>query len=149
MTMQRRDNHSTEFGLWLRQQPEIDSRNGYRATNIDYWWGSYITNIWMYLEEKRYGWVPSNAQTASFMEIDSAARSKQNYRGFHLVVFENTCPDDGRIWLDGNHIDRADLIEFLQFLKPQNWYESYFCPSYIARIGFGKSNSSTTLGAQT
>lgn len=136
MTQQRRDNHSTEFGIWLRQQPEIDSAAGYTTTNVDYCWMNYLTGEWMYCEEKRYGRVPAWTQTKLFETIDRACRSDDHYRGFHLLVFQNTSPDDGGIWLDGKHIDRDDLIQFLQFTKPLDWYASYFIPQTIVRIGF-------------
>jgi len=54
MTRKRNDSHSTEFGLWLREQNEIDSSLGYLATNIDFMWTNYKTGQWMILEEKRY-----------------------------------------------------------------------------------------------
>ena len=41
MTQKRRDDHSTEFGLWLREQDDLDSKKGYIATNIDYVWINY------------------------------------------------------------------------------------------------------------
>ena len=54
MTRKRYDKHSTEFGLWLREQKELDSKFGYVATNLDYMWKNYKTGLWMFLEEKRY-----------------------------------------------------------------------------------------------
>ena len=54
MTRQRNDSHSTEFGIWLRVQPQIDSSLGFLASNIDYCWTNYKTGEWMFIEEKRY-----------------------------------------------------------------------------------------------
>ena len=54
MTKQRYDNHSTEFGLWLREQLELDSKLGFITTNLDYIWENYNTGEWMLIEEKRY-----------------------------------------------------------------------------------------------
>jgi len=51
MTRRRNDNHSTEFGLWLREQPDIDSKLGYITTNLDYVWKNYKTGDWMLIEE--------------------------------------------------------------------------------------------------
>jgi hypothetical protein len=115
MTRQRNDIHSTEFGLWLRNQPEIDSANGYVATNIDYLWASYISNEWMLIEEKRYNKQPSFAQKKLFEVINNACKPDKDYRGFHYLVFENTSPEDGRIFLDGKEINKLDLISFLEF----------------------------------
>lgn len=134
MTQQRRDNHSTEFGLWLRKQREIDSNNGYTTTNVDYVWHDYKRNLWMYIEEKRYGYMPKPTQISIFKMLDLGARNMKNYRGFHLLVFIETCPDDGGIILDGSEITRGQLINFLQFNAPPESYQSHFPPQNIIRI---------------
>lgn len=115
MTQQRRDSHSTEFGLWLRQQADIDSKLGYIATNIDYMWNNYKSHEWMLIEEKRYGSQVKYPQDGMFKTIHNACRSDPNYRGFHFLVFEKTSPDDGWIKLDGKLISKEQLIKFLQF----------------------------------
>jgi len=53
MTKPRFDDKSTEFGLWLRNQKEIDSGLGYITSNLDYIWRNYNTGDWMLIEEKR------------------------------------------------------------------------------------------------
>ena len=117
MTTKRRDNHSTEFGLWLRDQTEIDSKLGYLATNIDYVWYNYKNKKWMLIEEKRYGYKPKSWQRNVFKAVHCSIESK-DYYGFHLLVFENTCPDDGKIWLDNKEISKDELIIFLKdFIK--------------------------------
>jgi len=115
MTKRRFDAHSTEFGLWLREQPEIDSSRGYVATNVDYIWKNYDTLDWMIIEEKRHGSQPKNWQTSIFLQLDALCKANPHYHGFHVLVFENTSPDDGLIWLDGKEIVRDELIAFLQF----------------------------------
>lgn len=114
MTRKRNDSHSTEFGLWLREQPEIDSSLGYVATNIDYVWHNYKTGEWMLIEEKRYMAEPSYAQRQVFRVVNKAIRDSK-YKGFYLIQFENTTPDDGRIFLDRKEISKEQLISFLQF----------------------------------
>lgn len=98
MTRPRNDEHSTEFGLWLRNQKEIDSHLGYVTTNIDYKWENYNTRQWMFIEEKRHGGYPRFSQHAQFRLLD-AVQTDTHYCGFWLLCFENTSPDDGRIWL--------------------------------------------------
>ncbi len=44
------------------------------------------------------------------------------YRGFHLLQFENTTPNDGKTFLDGKEINRNELIKFLKFEQPFDWY---------------------------
>ncbi len=118
MTTQRRDNHSTEFGLWLRDQTELSSKLGYLATNIDYVWSSYKYPGWALIEEKRHCAGMANWQNEVFTRVDAAAQNDPNYRGFYVVRFENTSPDDGRIWLchgsDAREVTKAELIAFLQ-----------------------------------
>ena len=139
MTQQRRDQHSTEFGIWLRKQPEIDSGLGYTATNIDYVWRDYKRDLWMLIEEKRYGYMPKLTQINIFRLLDSGARNTKNYRGFHLLVFIETCPDDGKIVLDGNEATRDQLINFLKFNAQPESYQSHFPPQNIIQIVGGYS----------
>ena len=114
MTRQRNDNHSTEFGLWLRQQRELDSGLGFTATNIDYMWQNYKTGEWMLVEEKRYMSQVRFPQSKLF-EVLNKSIVDRNYKGLHIIIFENTSPDDGKIYLDGKETSKAQLIKFLSF----------------------------------
>jgi hypothetical protein len=115
VTRQRNDNHSTEFGLWLREQAEIDSSKGYIATNVDYVWRNHNTDRWMLIEEKRYGTQPPRWQWEIFKMLDWCCKYHPHFCGFHLIIFERTSPEDGRMWLDGREINKAELLDFLQF----------------------------------
>lgn len=137
MTQQRRDNASTEFGIWLRQQEPLDSKHGFVTTNIDYLWRNYKTKQWMLIEEKRHRYVPKFYQIKLYKVIDLACKLAPGYNGFHTVIFENTSPDDGGIWLDGRYIPQDDFMKFLRFEQPSSWYESYYPPRGLIRIGLG------------
>lgn len=115
MTEQRHDNHSTEFGIWLREQKQIDSGLGFVATNIDYLWRNYKSKKWMLIEEKRFGRKPKFPQTGMFELLDNVCKNDNNYCGFHYLIFENTSPDDGKIFLDNIEINKDELIKFLRF----------------------------------
>lgn len=117
MTQQRRDKHSTEFGLWLRQQPPLDSiERGLTTTDIDYIWHDYkITGKWMILEEKRGGNDCTASQHSTLELLHKACRSDPKFCGVHLLQFENTSPDDGRMWLDKKEITCEQLLLFLRF----------------------------------
>jgi len=115
MTQKRRDAHSTEFGIWLRQQKEIDSKLGFIATNIDYIWRNYKTNAWMLIEEKRYMAQVKFPQDKIFEVLDKAARTDKNYCGLHIIIFEKTSPDDGRVYIDKKEVTREQLVKFLRF----------------------------------
>lgn len=111
----RYDSHSTEFGLWLREQPEVDSSFGFVATNLDYIWTNHKTGEWMLIEEKRHGGLIQFYQQRLFDKIDKLCQADVLYRGFHKITFENTSPADGNIWLDGKKITSTELLQFLQF----------------------------------
>jgi len=115
MTKPRYDTHSTEFGLWLRNQPGIDSILGYVTTNIDFFWKNYKTGQFMLLEEKRYMSEPKTYQHQIFEQLNNAFKNDPNYHGFHLLQFENTSPKDGNIFLDHKEITEKQLTDFLQF----------------------------------
>jgi hypothetical protein len=122
MTSKRRDNHSTEFGLWLREQKEIDSQLGFTATNIDYVWRNYKTGEWMLIEEKRYQTECKGWQQQIFKILDKAAKNDPLYHGFFLIQFECTNPDDGKIWIDHKPATKEELLKLLQFILP--WRKS-------------------------
>lgn len=115
MTKKRYDDHSTEFGLWLRNQKELDSKLGFIVTNLDYIYRNYKTGHFMLIEEKRYGKEPLLYQKQTFEIIHKLCQNHPKYRGFHLIVFENTSPEDGKIYLDNKEISKQELIDFLSF----------------------------------
>lgn len=132
MTRQRNDDKSTEFGLWLRQQPELDSRRfGFDAENLDYIWHDYVNGRLMLIEEKRHGAQLSFAQRDTHSIIDQAMsfacewgvfdRLKSDrpreirYYGYHVIRFEHTSPEDGWVEIDGERTTADDLKRFLRF----------------------------------
>ncbi len=114
MTLQRYDQHSTEFGLWLRKKTDIDSKLGFIATNLDYFWKNWKTGKFMLIEEKRYMAEPKYFQTKIFAQLDNAFKNDPLYCGFHLIQFENTGPEDGKIYLDKKEITEVELIRLLK-----------------------------------
>jgi len=124
MTRQRNDNHSTEFGLWLRGQEKLDSKKcGYVTTNIDYLWRNYNNKKWMLIEEKRHNYKCIFPQTELFDLLDKSIKN-QYYKGFFIIVFEKTNPDDGKMYLgkgsEGKQIEitKEQLFKFLKFEWP-------------------------------
>jgi len=136
MTQQRRDKTSTEFGIWLREQPEIDSGLCYTATNVDYLWTNYKSGYWMLIEEKRFGKLPAFYQVEMYKLLDNIKLIDKKYKGFHVLVFENTSPSDGGIYMDGKYINTDDLMQFLQFAKDDDWYQSWFPKRNVIGISF-------------
>jgi hypothetical protein len=154
MTQQRRDNHSTEFGLWLRNQrqesaicpqcsqeirenvgerwrnpDQIDSKYGYTTSNIDFLWRNYKNGLWMLIEEKRKGKKPERWQREMFEILDKSIKDS-NYKGFHTIVFENTSPEDGKIYLDDELVTKEQLVKFLSFEEYKDAQESRWWPVF-------------------
>jgi len=119
----RYEEEATPFSLWLREQKDLDSDLGFITTNVDYIWENYKSNKWMILEEKRYNGNLYFSQKNQMKNLHNSIES-DNYLGFHLIIFENTTPEDGEIYLDYNEIDQNDLKEFLRFDKNESWYET-------------------------
>ena len=119
MTRQRFDTHSTEFGLWLRKQPEIDSELGYVTSNIDYFWLNHKTGKFMLLEEKRFMAILTFTQSKIFQILHNTFKSNLDYCGFHLIQFEKTGPEDGKIFWDNKEINKETLKRFLSFKQEQ------------------------------
>lgn len=118
MTKRRWDQHSTEFGLWLRDQPDIDSSLGFVATNVDFIWRNYHDHRWLMLEEKRHGSSCPRSQLESFRILHQCALSDPHYHGFHLLTFEKTSPEDGSMKLNFKTATLQDLIKLLSFKIP-------------------------------
>ena len=114
-TRKRNDNHSTEFGLWLREQKDIASNLGYVATNLDYIWENYKTKYWMLIEEKRYMAELTYAQGEQYKNLFNNIVKSDHFKGIHLLQFENTNPEDGKIYLNGKEITKEQLLMFLKF----------------------------------
>lgn len=117
MTQQRRDNNSTEFGIWLRQQKALSSSLGYVGTNLDYIWENRLLGRWMLIEEKRNRAQPLFYQVRNFERIDRLCRRDPAYAGLYYVVFENTCPDDGRVWINKKLASAQTLMRLLKEFK--------------------------------
>lgn len=144
-TRRRRDGHSTEFGMYIRDLEEINSYKWFRNTNIDYfYWNSIIGKFYL-LEEKRYNSTIYNHGSdiyngfnfiSKMAEIASKTDEFQKwfyinnygkemvFKGFYVIVFEKTCPADGITYLNtlDEHvhgikttINRTGLIKFFSF----------------------------------
>ena len=133
-TRRRGDNGDTPFGEWMRLHPELDSRiYGLDNENIDYTSFLYMLGYLLLLEEKiGFDKFPSFAQCDTHSVIDQMCQfaathpdfrakrlmqgrtEKITYRGYHLIQFEKTNPEDGKIRLNGMPITKEQLLLFLQ-----------------------------------
>ena len=128
MTRERIDEHSTEFGLWLRRQhQQMIGSHTYSAQNLDYIWHNYKQNWLITIEEKRYGSRCTFAQrdthgiVAQMLEMASGTQCrnergqlvKVEYRGHYVIVFSNTNPEDGAIRINNQPATTDDLLRLL------------------------------------
>ncbi len=123
----------TPFGRWLREQQRLDSKRiGLSIQNLDYIIHRYSwpsVHAMMLIEEKRYMALSPFAQKDTHRLINSALWHADNkpvansrgqvrlfrYCGYHVLTFENTTPDDGRMWWDDMPIAVSDLFSLLSF----------------------------------
>ncbi len=166
MVRQSNDGSGTEFSHWFRKNSGIypstrhdlsSSCNNPCSTplftvhNLDYILRCYQgkkAGWWMLIEEKRYSSDMRYAQKEAFKLVEAACLLDKKFKGFHLVQFENTTPDDGKIWVDGVQISRDEFIRFIRFESSYKMYLPHFKESCIshkklfrAHIRGGKRNS--------
>lgn len=130
---------STEFGLWLRQQKSLLSHDGYNFTNIDFLCYKFKANEFIFLEEKRNQTKAKrkgqpiagldDGQYLAFKFLHDRVRHDPKYKGFYLLRFSNTSPENGCMWFKKlftttntkNHktveISKEQLIIFFQTLE--------------------------------
>ncbi len=126
MTQASKDGKQTEFSLWLRNRlPDnvtsirdndpIDSKNGFITTDIDFIWMNYKTNEWMILEEKTHNREVPFAQRNILTMLHNIAKNDPKYKGLYSIRFENTNPEDGRIYVNSKEVSKEDFIKLLRF----------------------------------
>lgn len=107
-----------KYNDWIRQNlPDSDS--GYLVSDLDFVIENWKTKNIMLLEVKTNNVDMAKGQQILFSNIDEWIKKgisdNWTYHGFHLLQFEKTSPDDGKIYFDKNEISKEDLISILQF----------------------------------
>jgi hypothetical protein len=127
MTQQSRNGKQTEFSLWLRnvmpdnitsvrRNDPLSSKMGFITTDIDYIWMNYKTSEWIIIEEKRYNLeVPYAQRNILTMLHNLAKKNDPKYKGLYSIKFENTNPEDGRMWINSKEVSKDYLIKLLRF----------------------------------
>lgn len=131
MTRPANSDNFTPFSTWIRnlgkKYPELGSGT-LSIQNLDYIVHNYRDNWIMLIEEKRNNARQSFAQADTHNVVHQMMRNSHgdsirnlkgqeievHYRGYHLIQFENTNPDDGGIIIDGHRHSRNDLLELLR-----------------------------------
>lgn len=112
-------NTTTPFSHWLRQREfPLDST---RISNhdLDYVWHNYREHWLILIEEKRACAEQTWAQKQTHGVLDKMLRMTAyrdcEYRGYYLIQFEKTTPDDSRwMLINGNAASKGDLLHLLR-----------------------------------
>ena len=107
------------FSSWIRKELP-DSASGFCVTNQDWVFWNWKTRQLLLAEEKtRNGkvakWFYRLIADIIHPALCSYARAHDDidYRGYHLIQFENTGPDDGKIYFDEIERTKTVLRDFL------------------------------------
>ena len=120
---------ATPFSQWLRAlstETHLDSR-WIDNENLDYVWFAYREGWLILIEEKRYGSCQTAAQADTHNILDQLLRAASgtqcntlrgqrliDYRGYYVVVFSATTPDDSEwITINGQLASVDDLLKLL------------------------------------
>lgn len=116
---------SSPFGMWLREQPELDSHTEKLVCTSGFFiWQNYENGSWMLLQTKRKNTPLTRTQKELFATLHTAIQSHVYY-GFYVVSFENTTPDDGKVLLNGKtQLTKEQFFKFLRFELPLAVYET-------------------------
>lgn len=107
------------FSAWVREKLP-DSQSGFCVTNQDWIFWNYKTRRLLLAEEKtRKGrvspWFATLIKTVLHPALSEyCPKAGIDYRGYHLIVFENTTPADGKIWFDNKEVTEAQLKHILE-----------------------------------
>lgn len=138
MTRRRWDDGDTPFGAWLRtkHQERIGSHR-FSAHNGDYFWHDYRDSWFIFMEEKRYrgkqtksqrdthGIVTQLLEKASGAVVETMRGPRPvEFRGYYLIVFDKTSPEDGEFTINGM---KANEVELLHLLETGHMPESARC----------------------
>lgn len=115
--------HDLYFSKWIRSKLP-DSYTGYRCHDIDFVLWHKETKQIMLIELKSNNSYckPDQRLILKLLHnwIGAGIDSDWTYLGLHLVVFENTCFEDGRCFFDNVEVTESELIEKLNL-----------CPSLV------------------
>lgn len=127
MTKQRPDNwickdvncpheSSKKFNSWVRNKLP-DSSSGYSASDLDFILWNWKTKKYMLLEIKSRNAKCRTGQHYMWKNLHHwlkrGTTEDWEYKGFHLITFENTSFEDGKCYYDTKEITEIDLIKKL------------------------------------
>jgi hypothetical protein len=104
------------FSQWIKDNLP-DSNAGYYVSDIDFVLYDTVTTRCMLVESKQYGKTMASWQRLLYDRLSSwLIRGKDKgweFYGYHVVTFENTNFDDGKVKFDGKEVTEQELIDYL------------------------------------
>jgi hypothetical protein len=104
------------FSKWVRESnPGV---YGFTANDVDFLLRNYRTKEIMVIEVKCYNGRMLDKQRLFYCDLHKILKSGceaagWKYKGVHLLQFENTCPADGKIYLDNKEITEDQLKDII------------------------------------
>ncbi len=106
------------FSGWIREALP-DSSTGYMVTDLDFLLYNYKTKKIMFIEVKTRNSDVKTWQKMLFKNINNWVKKgideDWTYCGYHLIQFENTNFEDGKVYFDYNEVSEKKLQELLSF----------------------------------
>jgi len=108
------------FSQWIRTNLPDSGGGAFLVTDLDFILCSIKYKLLMLLECKTRNKSIQNWQRNIFDILDKCIKyalpkimPEWEYKGFHVIKFENTFFDNGKVYLDGQEIDEEGLRYFL------------------------------------
>ena len=101
------------FSDWLRKNPKLSSCKGFITTNVDYIWKNYKTGDFILLEIKTFMAELKFPQTKMLYDLDDMLKPNKKYKGFYLIQFDKTNPEDSRHIKINNKFVTKEKLEYL------------------------------------
>jgi hypothetical protein len=104
------------FSQWIRRELPDSRRDGLTVFDVDFVLRNYKTERLAFIEVKCKRRRPEIAQRLTMTLLDSIMQlgtphvgGNWKYVGYWLLQFENTMPDDGRVWIDDYEVTEQEL----------------------------------------
>ncbi|MBP2070780.1 MAG: hypothetical protein PWR08_843 [Thermoanaerobacterium sp.] len=104
------------FSSWIRENLP-DSKTGFWVSDIDFIFFNGKKRTLMLLEVKQHNSNLRPFQNKLFAFLDKVIQKgipkSFTYLGFCTLKFQNTCWQDGKVWLNGKEIDEKEFVDFI------------------------------------
>ena len=121
MTIKRKFGKSTPFSEWLRLVKKLDSKKGFYTTDLDFVWycdqGVNSGGKYFLIETKNKMAEVKGWQDRLLRKIARPHQNNLFFKGLVYLQFENTSPENGKIFWNSVEITKEQLIDFLAFEK--------------------------------